>query len=198
MAITLVTGGARSGKSRYAEKQVFVSEAAGRAPVAYIATAIPFDDGMKDRIAHHQARRPARWATIEQYKDYRTLMQDPAFAEAETVLYDCLTVMITNQMMELEKDWDHISMARAGEVEDHILADVQDLLHALRTKKESYIVTNEVGMGLVPAYRMGNLFRDIAGRVNQMVAAEADRVVFCVSGIPMVIKNSGAEPFEKI
>ena len=89
-------------------------------------------------------------------------------------------------------------MARAGEVEDHILADVQDLLHALRTKKESYIVTNEVGMGLVPAYRMGNLFRDIAGRVNQMVAAEADRVVFCVSGIPMVIKNSGAEPFEKI
>ncbi|MCH4072220.1 bifunctional adenosylcobinamide kinase/adenosylcobinamide-phosphate guanylyltransferase [Pseudoramibacter sp.] len=196
MSITLVTGGARSGKSRYAEKQVLISEAAGHGPVAYIATAIPFDDGMKDRIAKHQARRPKRWATVEQYKNFRTLLQHPAFAEAQTVLFDCLTVMITNQMMDLEKDWDHISMERAGEIEDQILKDTADLLHAMALKSESYIVTNEVGMGLVPAYRMGNLFRDIAGRVNQMVAAEADRVVFCVSGIPMTIKNSGT--FEKI
>ena len=82
---------------------------------------------------------------------------------------------------------DLVSMERVDAVEAAITADVNDALDLLAAKR-SVIVTNEVGMGLVPAYRMGNLFRDIAGRINQMAAARADEVIFCVSGIPMRIK----------
>lgn len=187
MGLTLVTGGARSGKSAYAEKRIAEWEAAGEAPVTYIATAIPFDDGMKDRIAKHRASRPARWATIERTRDFKALAGDPAFGRAKTVILDCLTVLITNQMMTMETDWDHVPMERVDAIEAAIAADVNDALELLAAK-HSVIVTNEVGMGLVPAYRMGGLFRDIAGRINQMAAVRADEVVFCVSGIPMRIK----------
>lgn len=188
MGLTLVTGGARSGKSAYAEEQVLAAEKNGRGNVAYIATAIPFDDGMKDRIKHHRARRPARWQTIERYRDFSALADDAAFCDAGIILLDCLTVLITNQMMDLEADWDHVPMDRVWEIEKIIANDVTAALD-LMAEKEAVIVTNEVGMGLVPAYRMGNLFRDIAGRINQMTAARADKVVFCVSGIPMVVKG---------
>lgn len=187
MGLTLVTGGARSGKSAYAEEQVLAAEAAGAGGVAYIATAIAFDDGMKDRIKHHRERRPDRWATIERYRDFATLADDETFKKSGIILLDCLTVLITNQMMDLEQDWDHISMERAWEIEKIIADDVTTALD-LMADKDAFVVTNEVGMGLVPAYRMGNLFRDIAGRINQMTAARADHVVFCVSGIPMQIK----------
>ena len=187
MGLTLVTGGARSGKSVYAEKRIAEWEAAGVGPVTYIATAIPFADGMKDRIAKHQARRPEHWMTIERYRDFKAMAEDPAFVQSRTVLLDCLTVLITNQMLAMETDWERVSMERVDAVEAAITADVNDALDLLAAKR-SVIVTNEVGMGLVPAYRMGNLFRDIAGRINQMAAARADEVIFCVSGIPMRIK----------
>jgi adenosylcobinamide kinase/adenosylcobinamide-phosphate guanylyltransferase len=90
-------------------------------------------------------------------------------------------------MLAMETDWERVSMERVDAVEAAITADVNDALDLLAAK-HSVIVTNEVGMGLVPAYRMGNLFRDIAGRINQMAAARADEVIFCVSGIPMRIK----------
>ncbi|MDO4288949.1 MAG: bifunctional adenosylcobinamide kinase/adenosylcobinamide-phosphate guanylyltransferase [Eubacterium sp.] len=181
--LTLVTGGARSGKSTFAEKSV--KETGKR--IVYIATAIAFDEGMKDRIKRHRAQRPAEWATIERYKDFEAMAQDPDFQTADTILFDCMTVMITNNMLELEEDYDHCSMDRVAEVEAEIKGQVQRLLKVC-ADKNLYVVSNELGMGLVPSYKLGNYFRDIAGRMNQMVAAAADEVYFTVSGIPLKIK----------
>lgn len=181
--LTLVTGGARSGKSTFAEKSVKES---GK-NIVYIATAIAFDEGMKDRIRRHREQRPAEWATIERYKDFDLLPEDPDFQKADTILFDCMTVMITNNMLELEEDYDHCSMERVTEVEAAIKVEVQKLLEACRDKN-LYVVSNELGMGLVPSYKLGNYFRDIAGRMNQMVAAAADEVYLTVSGIPLKIK----------
>lgn len=184
-ALTFITGGARSGKSTFGEK--LAADAGGK--VTYIATAIPFDDGMKDRIAHHQERRPAEWATIERYRDFEVLADDPDFAAADVILLDCLTVLITNNMMDFDVDYDTVSMDEVAGIEAAVQKQVATALDICRDAgKETIVVANEVGLGLVPAYRMGNLFRDIAGRVNQMVAARADAVYFTVSGIPMKIK----------
>lgn len=181
--LTFITGGARSGKSTYGEK--LAAESAG--PVVYIATAVPFDDGMKDRIAHHRMRRPSDWATIERYRDFDAMAGDPAFTGARTVLLDCLTVLITNQMMDTGLDFDTVPASSVWNLEEAIAAQITTCLD-LCADKETIVVANELGLGLVPAYRMGSFFRDIAGRINQMVAARADDVYFCVSGIPMKIK----------
>ncbi len=179
----LVTGGARSGKSTYAEQIV----AASSEPVVYIATAIAFDEGMKDRIKKHREQRPAHWHTVEQYKNFETLKDDPKFREAKTVLVDCLTVMITNNMIDEPVDYDTCSMDTVNRIEAKIKEQVLTLLDVCGDKK-LIIVTNEVGMGLVPAYRLGNYFRDIAGRMNVMTAKIADEVYFVVCGIPQQIK----------
>lgn len=181
--LTFITGGARSGKSTFGESLAMKAEG----PVVYIATAVAFDEGMKDRIKHHRERRPAEWKTIERYNNFEALPGDPGFAEAETVLLDCLTVLITNEMMDFDVDYDTVPMEKVWEIEEQIETQVMTALDACRDKN-TIVVANEVGLGLVPAYRMGNLFRDIAGRINQHVAARADEVYFCVSGIPMKIK----------
>lgn len=111
--LIFVTGGARSGKSTYAEN---LARESGQ-PVAYIATAIAFDDGMKDRIAKHQAQRPNHWGTIEQYKDFQTIAENPIFKQARVVLFDCLTVMTTNNMLDFPVDYDTCSMETVGEIE---------------------------------------------------------------------------------
>lgn len=183
--LTFITGGARSGKSTFGEK--LAKEHGGA--VTYIATAVPFDDGMKDRIAHHRQQRPAEWPTIEQYRDFENLGDMEAFQSAEVILLDCLTVLITNNMMDFNVDYDTISMDEFSAIEKAIQEQVMTVVDiCVASDKETIIVANEVGLGLVPAYRMGNFFRDIAGRVNQMVAAKADAVYFTVSGIPMKIK----------
>ncbi|MDD2415034.1 MAG: bifunctional adenosylcobinamide kinase/adenosylcobinamide-phosphate guanylyltransferase [Eubacteriaceae bacterium] len=181
--LTFITGGARSGKSTFGEELA----ADSRGPVAYIATAVPFDDGMKDRIRHHQARRPEDWTTIERYRDFEKLPEDPGFEAASTILLDCLTVLITNEMMDYDLDFDTIPAEKVWDIEKEIAAQVHTALDAC-VDKNTIVVANEVGLGLVPAYRMGSFFRDIAGRINQKVAARADAVYFCVSGIPMKIK----------
>lgn len=182
-SLVFVTGGARSGKSSFAEKAV--KEVGGR--VAYIATAIAFDDGMKDRIRRHQEQRPSEWATIERYKDYEVMAKDPAFQEADVILFDCLTVMITNNMLDYDVDYDHCGMDTIAEVEDKIREQVKTLLEVCRGK-HLFMVSNEVGLGLVPSYKLGSYFRDISGRMNQYVACRADEVYFTVSGIPMKLK----------
>lgn len=181
--LRFITGGARSGKSSFAEK--LIEESPGT--TAYIATAVPFDDGMRDRIAQHRSRRPSEWATIEQYKNYRDLPDNPDFQQADNILFDCVTVMITNNMMDAGLDYDSCSMEQIHALEDSIRAEVEDLISVL-SEKNAVIVSNELGSGLVPAYRMGNYFRDIAGRMNQEIAAAADEVYLTVSGIPVQIK----------
>ena len=183
--ITLVTGGARSGKSAYAENLAKQSSGA----VAYLATAIAFDQGMKDRIKKHRESRPQEWTTYEAYKDLSNLVPKIALSH-DTVLLDCVTVMTTNLMFEYENlDWEIVQHAEIDKIEDWIKQQFVEVLNACREYGIWLIlVTNEVGMGIVPENRLSRIFRDVAGRINQLIALEADDVYFTVSGIPMKIK----------
>ena len=181
--LILVTGGARSGKSEFAEQEVMKQNS----KTVYIATAVAFDEGMKDRIRQHRERRPKEWATIECYKNFESMQQNPDFVNADVLLFDCLTVMITNNMMDFNLDYDTCSMEDIAKVEAAVGKEVETLLEVCKDKT-LYVVTNEIGLGLAPAYKLGGYFRDIAGRMNQMVASRADEVYFTVSGIPMKIK----------
>ncbi len=183
--ITLVTGGARSGKSNFAEELAKASDM----PVAYLATAIPFDDGMRDRIKKHRESRPQGWTTYEGFKDLHRVIKDISTNHG-IVLLDCVTIMVTNLMFEdLSIDWDRIDHEHIDRIEDGIKNQVWSLLKSIRQQSLwSILVTNEVGMGIVPENRLSRIFGDIAGRINQIIAAEADEVYFTVSGIPMKIK----------
>lgn len=178
-----ITGGARSGKSRYAEER---AKEMARETV-YIATGIAFDEGMQARIAHHRAQRPAEWQTIERYREFGKLAEDPVFQTAEVVLLDCMTVLITNLMLDETLDYDNCSMAEVEGVEGRVRHQLQTMLEMMEGKT-LILVANEVGLGLVPSYKLGSYFRDIAGRMNQYMAREADEVYFTVSGIPMQLK----------
>lgn len=183
--IIYVTGGARSGKSRFAEEKV---KEIGQS-IGYIATAIAFDEGMKDRIRKHQEDRPREWPTFETYKGFDLLLDQPAFKSCDTFLFDCVTIMVTNLMMDSGLDFDTCTMDEVNTLEHEIKSHVINLLDLMeKENKDIVLVSNEVGMGLVPFYKFGNYFRDIAGRMNQLIAARADEVYFAVSGIPVKIK----------
>lgn len=181
--LTMITGGARSGKSTYAEK---IAKASNKR-VTYIATSVPFDEGMKHRIKMHKLQRPKDWYTIEAYKDFEKIADIEAYRQGELFLVDCITVMITNLMFYSEVDFDNCSMADVDEVEKNIFSEIDNLVKLSR-EKDMIIVTNELGMGLVPSYKFGNYFRDIAGRMNQFIASKADNVSFIVSGLEMKLK----------
>ncbi|WP_432401710.1 bifunctional adenosylcobinamide kinase/adenosylcobinamide-phosphate guanylyltransferase [Wukongibacter sp. M2B1] len=183
--IVLVTGGARSGKSSFAEK--LVTDLGEK--IGYIATAIPFDEGMKDRIKKHRQSRPNEWTTYEIYKDiYKSISE--ISEKHDAILLDCITILVTNLMFENnEINWEEISRNRIDEIEEDIKEQMQLLIKEVRfTKMKCVLVTNELGMGIVPENRLSRIFRDIAGRINQFVAENADEVYFAVSGIPMKIK----------
>jgi adenosylcobinamide kinase/adenosylcobinamide-phosphate guanylyltransferase len=173
-AITLVLGGARSGKSRHAEALVRThADAIGLQPV-YIATAEAGDGEMAERIAEHQARRGACWQTEE-----APLALGDAVAactnNGQPVLIDCLTLWLSNIML-------------AGL---DIAAETASLLDCLGSAPGSIVcVANEVGLGIVPDTALGRAFRDHAGRLNQQLAARADRVDFIAAGLPITLKTS--------
>nr|WP_318381142.1 bifunctional adenosylcobinamide kinase/adenosylcobinamide-phosphate guanylyltransferase [uncultured Enterobacter sp.] len=180
--ITLVTGGARSGKSRHAESLVSAVE-----NVLYIATSQIFDDEMAARIQHHRDDRPAHWRTEERWQQLEeiiTAANDPH----EAILLECITTMVTNLLFAHggagdPDGWDYAALE----------ADVQREIDALiaacqRCPSPVVLVTNEVGMGIVPENRLARHFRDIAGRVNQRLAQAADEVWLVVSGIGVKIK----------
>ncbi len=168
-ATTLVLGGARSGKSRLAEQLV---EASGRDPV-YIATATAGDGEMSDRIAHHRERRGDRWRTVEEPIDLCAALQDAA-APQNAVLVDCLTLWLTNLML--------------GEADIAVETDrLVRLLPALTGPV--VLVSNEVGLGIVPENAMGRAFRDHAGRLHQAVAGEAEQVLLVAAGLPLTLKS---------
>lgn len=181
--VVLVTGGARNGKSDYAQKRA--SEAGGR--VGYIATAVVTDADMSDRIERHKASRPAEWETFERYCGFAELSRSERFAQCDTLLLDCLTTLTTNHMMDSGLDFDTCALGALQTLEEKITADVDALLDAAKGKR-LIMVTNEVGQGVVPAFRMGSLFRDIAGRLNMHVAARADEVICMISGLPLRLK----------
>lgn len=169
-AVTFILGGARSGKSRCAEALVRAAASAA----TYIATAEPGDAEMAARIAEHRRRRDSFWHTIEEPLDLAAAIR--AHAEpARPVLVDCLTLWLSNLMA-------------ACRIVEH---EAETLCAALRDARGPVVlVANEVGLGLVPETPLGREFRDAAGRLNQQVAALADRVVFVAAGLPLVLKGS--------
>lgn len=165
--LTFVLGGARSGKSRHAEELV----SAFSAPWIYVATAQAFDDEMRDRIEHHRGRRGENWQTLEAPLDLVEILQD--VPEGAPVLIDCLTLWLTNVML-------------GGR---DVAAESARLTDALsRPRGPWFVVSNEVGLGIVPENALARRFRDAAGRLNQAVAAKADSVIFMVAGLPMTVK----------
>jgi len=181
-----VTGGARSGKSSFAES--LVKECGNENDVLYIATSIPFDEEMKKRVKKHKERRPSGWTTLEAYRDF-DIKLDKAGAGKKYILLDCITIMVSNIILEKCIDWNILPENAEDEAEMEAVREVEKLLCAVKALNVTFIaVTNEVGMGIVPGNRLSRVFQDIAGRVNQMLAKNADEVYFCVSGIPVRIK----------
>jgi len=168
--LTLVLGGARSGKSRHAEALVEAAAPAG----LYVATAEPLDAEMCARIDHHRARRGARWTTIEEPLALAPLLAAEA-RPGRPILVDCLTLWLSNLM-------------HAGRDPD---AEIAGLIAALETLRgPAVLVANEVGLGIVPENALVRAFRDHAGRLNREIAAAADRVVFIAAGVPLVLKDA--------
>lgn len=172
-----ITGGARSGKSSFAEK--LARERGGA--VTYIATAAAGDAEMRARIAAHRERRPSGWKTVELEAGLADELERAADGGA-TVLVDCLTLYLSNRMHAGSPDDADSLSGRIGE-------EVDDLVERCAAANGSVIiVSNEVGMGIVPDNAPARAFRDIAGRANQRMAAAADEVYLCVSGIPVRVK----------
>lgn len=179
MGIVLVTGGARSGKSTFAEEKV---KSYGE-DILYIATSIAFDDGMKDRIKKHRMQRPEHWETLERYKEFNKI----EIRNYDGIIVDCITLMVSNILLEYAGDFDKISVEEIDDIEKSIFIEIDYFLESLKGQN-IVLVTNEVGMGLVPSYKLGGIFRDIAGRVNQYLAKKSEEVYVTISGIPLKIK----------
>lgn len=183
--IILVTGGARSGKSTFAESEIKKLDK----KTAYIATAIAFDEGMRNRIEKHVAQRPSIWTTYEKPTQAHEVVETIS-KDHQVVLLDCITVLTTNTLFQNDVDWDTVDEATIDDIEAKIKADMIRLVEAFRkTALTVYLVTNEIGSGIVPENRLARLFRDIAGRINQYLGQEADEVFLVVSGIPVKIKG---------
>lgn len=179
--LTLILGGARSGKSRHAEELAAAS--GGR--VLYVATAEALDEEMAARIATHREKRGRAWETLEAPRDVGAAILGAA-QEPDTLLLDCVTLLASNLFgEEAEEDEEAQAAGERGLVEE-----VDALLAAYRkTQAHWIIVSNEVGLGLVPPYPLGRIYRDALGRANQRLAAAADEVVFMVAGLPLIIKG---------
>jgi adenosylcobinamide kinase / adenosylcobinamide-phosphate guanylyltransferase len=171
VTVTLVLGGARSGKSRLAENLAHGER-------HYIATAQAFDDEMKDRIAKHQLQRGEGWVTHEELFGLPRKLAEVDQAK-RFILVDCLTLWLSNLILA-ERDWHGPTTALCG-VLQRMTCDV-------------VLVSNEVGLSIVPDNKLGRQFRDAQGIVNQRVAAVADTVVFVAAGLPMVLKGALPTP----
>ena len=182
----LVLGGARSGKSLFAEQQAMNSGLA----VTYLATAERRDGEMSRRIAHHQARRPAHWGCIEEPLRLADTLR--AHARPDTcLLVDCLTLWLSNVLFAGQA----AAQAEAGEAIDCplFLASTQTLIDTLPTLPGQIIlVSNEVGWGVVPMHPVSRLFTDEQGRLNQRVAAVCERVTLIAAGLPLTLKDAPA------
>lgn len=181
--ITLVTGGARSGKSSYAEN--LIAEKFPGQPVLYIATASNTDGEMDSRIKLHRARRPENWRTEERWckLDHISMGEEPA------VMLDCMGFMLDNAFFKFIENWDNPEEAAAEKAEEFVKDEITRLARLCNAmNKDLVLVTNEVGDGLVPATKVSRLYRDALGRFNCHAAALADHVALVVCGIAVNIK----------
>ena len=191
--IVLVTGGARSGKSAFAEEQL-----ADRERVCYIATGLPRgeDPEWQERIRLHQERRPASWTTQEQYAGLADWLQEQSHP---VYLLDCATLLTSNRLFDLisqhfpdklELTEEHfLSRQEQSLLLQFLEEEWQELLSTIRqTDAECWIVTDEVGLGIVPETRLGRFFRDVQGKINQLIAKEASEAYLVICGLAQQLK----------
>jgi adenosyl cobinamide kinase/adenosyl cobinamide phosphate guanylyltransferase len=170
--LMLILGGARSGKSRYAEGLIAALPPVWNPPWIYVATAEPGDEEMRARIAAHRARRGPSWQTVEAPQE---LAEAVILAQPAPVLVDCLTLWLSNLML----------------IDADIEAETVRLERALEAATAPIVlVSNEVGSGIVPEHPLGRSFRDLQGALNQRIAARAERVVLMVAGLPLAVKGT--------
>jgi adenosylcobinamide kinase/adenosylcobinamide-phosphate guanylyltransferase len=173
--IILIIGGARSGKSRFAK------ELAGNLgdSVLFVATGEPLDEEMQARINEHKELRPKGWRTLEIPTNVAQQLR-LEIGDADVVIIDCLTLLISNRLGE-ELDY--------PKAEKQVLSEIHELITSIKKLNAIFIiVSNEVGMGLVPETRLGRVYRDLLGRANQLIAQHANEVYFMVAGLPVVIR----------
>lgn len=177
MARTIfITGGARSGKSTFAERFAL----GFGSPLGYLATAQSLDGEMNDRISQHRQRRGDEWQTVEEPLCLAQALADND-GNFRAILVDCLTLWLTNLLLQHEQP--------GADTEELIMSEVHNLSRTLRCMATPVIiVSNEVGMGIVPEHKLGRIFRDIAGRANQILAAASDEAWLVTSGIPLRLK----------
>ena len=191
--IVLVTGGARSGKSSFAESKLLKKEG-----VCYIATGLVMkeDPEWQERVKLHQERRPQSWDTLEQYRDLATWIEQDDHGD---YLLDCATMLTTNRLFDLVNEWypdkgylsdeQFLSKAEQARILEAMEAEWSQILSAMKKRQATFwIVTNEVGLGIVPDTRLGRYFRDLQGRVNQLIAKEASEVYLVICGLAQQLK----------
>ena len=172
--LTFVTGGARSGKSSYAER---LASSTGRA-VVYLATLEPLDEEMRDRIARHQVQRPSNWSTVEAPRALAAALGEAP--SESTVLLDCLSLWVSNRLLALG---DEPASAVLRLLEAELDEEINEMLEASRRRvADTIVVSNEVGSGVVPPSPLGRAYRDLLGRANQRVSLAADRAWLLVAG----------------
>jgi adenosylcobinamide kinase/adenosylcobinamide-phosphate guanylyltransferase len=177
--LLLVLGGARSGKSAYAER---LAQERGGEQVLFVATAEAGDEDMAERIARHRQARPAAWQTVEAPQRVGATLR-PRLGTARVVLVDCLTLLVSNVILSLDTEPDR-EAARAA-----VQEEVTTLLQVCAADSATWIVvSNEVGLGLVPETPLGRVYRDLLGLANQALAAQAQAVYLLVAGLALEVK----------
>jgi adenosylcobinamide kinase/adenosylcobinamide-phosphate guanylyltransferase len=188
--LTLLLGGARSGKSTFAEKR---AKEIGGEKVLYLATSESKDEEMQERVIKHRADRPSAWDTVEAPRNVAQAIRQVR-SDASVILLDCMTFLVANHLMDAAAPEDDPFDDPSADpfdakIETAVVAEVNALIDYVKEADvELIVVSNEVGLGLVPAYELGRAYRDVLGRANQILARHADEVLFLVAGIPMKVK----------
>jgi len=178
--LVLLLGGARSGKSSYAQR---LAMELGGDRVLYLATAEAGDQEMRTRIEAHRRIRPAAWRTIEAPRRAGQAVA-AALGDAQVVLVDCITLLVSNVMLSLGDEPD------ASVAEAEVLREVEEIVAVCQGREATFVVvSNEVGLGVVPANASARLYRDLLGRANQLLAETAARVYWMVAGLPVELKS---------
>ncbi len=177
----LILGGARSGKSRFAREMALRLGD----KVLFVATAEALDEEMKQRIEEHKRERPSSWRSIEVPTGVGRKIREEV-GDAQVVIVDCLTLLVSNVIGQCGDDLEQIS---AELVQARLTAEIDELRGCINGSTATFIlVSNEVGMGLVPETRLGRVYCDLLGKANQILAERADRVYFMLSGMPLSLK----------
>lgn len=190
--LTFILGGARSGKSELAER-IAAESGSG---VTVIATMEPGDDELKARVAAHRWRRPASWHTVEEARDVLRVASDAPVDHL--LVLDCVTMWVSNLLLG-DGEMDEVSpIVEQGRRSAMVTDAVGEFAKwAARSERQVVVVSNEVGLGIVPPYPLGRLFRDVHGNANRILASKAARVYYLVAGLALELRALGAAPLEE-